>query len=488
MPKHIELKGVRLSLGDRFLYEIDHLSVESGDKIGIIGDNGTGKSSLLRLIMGELKPEKGLVQADVSFNYFEQWEKVKSDEMESLNYQFLSQMQVPLLERELMSGGEDQKLRLGQFISLQQGPLILDEPTNYLDAFSINLLIEQLAHYRSTLLIVTHDRDLLSRVVNKIWAIEDGQVAEYIGNYEDYLSQYQIRSMTHQHDHERYIQEKNQIVAAIENKKAQAQRLTNVTSKQKQRNIRPSRLATSKDKQSGLKGIERSVKQLERRLENLELVEERTRENSIIFPKDNFHQLHTKIPIIAHDFHLAKGRKVLIEQASFQFANNDKVAIIGRNGAGKTSFLDSLTEKRQDIFISSKALISRYESYNRHKLPTGTTPIAYLREESEYSEAFIRDTLQNLGIKRNSLQLPVEHLSGGECTRVLLAKAFLSPSNILLLDEPTNFLDVATMEALEVLIQAYPGLVILTSHDRSFVEATAKIIYEIKETKMVRIQ
>lgn len=488
MTKLVDLQGVSLSLGDRFLYEIDQLSIETGDKIGIIGDNGSGKTSLLRLIMGELRPEKGQVTINTSFSYFEQFTEVKFDGMDGLNYKFLSQMKVPLVERELMSGGEDQKFRLSQFISTQQGPLILDEPTNYLDASSTDLLIDQLVHYRNTLLIVSHHRDLLRRVVNKIWAIEDGQLIEYIGNYDAYLDQYQVRSTTHQRDHERYIQERNQIELAIENKKAHAQRLANVTSAQKHRRINPGRLAASKDKQSGQKGIERSIKQLEHRLENLDVVEERVQANSIVFPQENFRQLHTKVPIIAHNFHLSKGSKVLIERANFQFGHDDKVAIIGDNGSGKTSLLDCLAEKRQDIFISSKALISNYEQVNRIKVPAGITPISYLRQHSEYPEEFIVEVLKNLGLKSNSFQLPIEHLSGGEHTRIYLAKTFLSPSNILLLDEPTNFLDMNTIESLESLIQAYPGLVILTSHDRSFVEAATEIVYEIKNTKMLRIK
>lgn len=487
MTKHVDLQGISLSLGDRFLYEIDHLSVESGDKFGIIGDNGSGKTSLLRLIIGDLKPEKGQVMVNTSFSYFEQFTEVKSHVIDELNYKFLSQMQVPLVERELMSGGEDQKLRLSQFISAQQNPLMLDEPTNYLDAFSTDLLINQLAHYRNTLLIVSHNRDLLRRVIHKIWTIEDGQLVEYIGNYDAYLDQYQVRSLTHQRDRERYIQERNQIEAAIENKRAHAQRLANVSSAQKNRRINPSRLAASKDKQSGQKGIERGIKQLEHRLDNLDVVEQRPQSNPIVFPQKNFHQLHTKVPIMAHDFHLSKGGTVLIDRVSFQFTNNDKVAIIGDNGSGKTSLLDCQTEKRQDIFISSKALISNYKQGKRLKVPAGVTPIGYLRQHSEYSEDFIVDILKNLGLKNNSFELPIEHLSGGEHTRISLAKTFLSPSNILLFDEPTNFLDMNTIESLESLIQAYPGLVILTSHNRSFVEATAKIVYEIKDTNMLRI-
>lgn len=488
MTKLVVLQGIVMSIGGRYLYEIDDLAIESGDKVGIIGDNGSGKTTLLRLITGELKPEKGLLTVNTTFNYFEQLSEDKLDTSDTINYKFLSEMQVPLVDKEFMSEGEVQKLRLSQCILSQQGPLILDEPTNYLDASSINRLINQLVHYRNTLLIVTQQRELLQKVANKIWSIEEGKVTEYIGNYDDYLDQQAIRRITHQHEHERYVKKRKQIQTAIERKKSHVQRLDNVSTTQKQRKINPGRLAASKDKKSGQKGIERGIRQLKHRLENLEMVEARTEKSPILFPQENFTQLYTKVPIIAHKFHLSKGSKVLINRASFQFSSDEKVAIIGDNGTGKTSLLESIAERTPDIFISAKANISSYEQINRINVHLGMTPLSYLKQYSEYSEEFIIEMLENLGIKPSSFDMPLDNLSGGEHTRISLAKVFLSPSNILLLDEPTNFLDMRTIEALESLILAYPGLVICASHDLPFVKVWAASVYEIKDKKLVRIK
>ncbi|MBK0348313.1 ABC-F family ATP-binding cassette domain-containing protein [Aerococcaceae bacterium zg-ZJ1578] len=483
----IHIKNYDLYKGGQLLYNISDLIVKRGERVGIIGDNGSGKTSLLELISQNINA--GNIKINSSFNYFKQFETSEIEHNSEYDYKFLSKVNVPSLERKFLSGGENQKLRLSQLISENSETLILDEPFNYLDNKSITVIIDELCKYNNTVIFVTHNRDILNQLATKIWAIEDGKIFEYLGNYDDYLTQRKILKLTEMNKVENFEKQKKHLEKAIDNKRNEIKKISSIKESKKKNNINPGRLASSKDKKTGQKGIEKSIKNLEKRIENLGQVQSMEEKKEIVFPQEKFYKLHTKIPIVSSNhFELFAGEKLLINKASFQFSNNEKIAIIGDNGVGKSTFLENIFKQKKDIFVSSKAKISFLNQITNSNINRAEiSAIEFIRKNSEYPESFITEVLLSLGISQNSLNIPLHFLSGGEYTKLLLAKTFLVPSNIIILDEPTNFLDINTIEALEKVISSYPGMVIASSHDSKFVDTIADSIYQIRDLSLVRI-
>ncbi|MDN6128715.1 MAG: ATP-binding cassette domain-containing protein, partial [Tetragenococcus halophilus] len=230
----IQLKNIQQNFGAKEVLAIDELSVYENDRIGIIGGNGEGKSTLLKIIHGDLIPE-GEVQREVAFNYYPQIAEV--DELlniDSLDWALMSQFDVPKNNLQTLSGGESSKFRLAQILSVYQMGLLLDEPTTHLDQESVKKLVEELRYYYGTLLFVSHDRYFLNQLADKIWEIQDGKIVEYEGNYDSYKEQKEQEEMKNEHDKENYLQEKRRLETAIAKKKEQAEKASKVSNKKKQ--------------------------------------------------------------------------------------------------------------------------------------------------------------------------------------------------------------------------------------------------------------
>ena len=186
------------------------------------------------------------------------------------------------------------------------------------------------------------------------------------------------------------------------------------------------------------------------------------------------------------NFSLKKGERVLFDNCNFQFPLGKKIAIIGNNGTGKSSLLDSILNGSEGITVSSKVIFSTYHQMS-YKVFKDESVLSYLMNQTEYPESTVRSILNNLGFTQSEVSKSVTSLSGGESTRVQIALLFTQPSNVLVLDEPTNFIDLKTIEALEKLIKAYQGTVIVTSHDPYFIKSVSDITYEIKELDLQQI-
>lgn len=480
----LELRKIVKSYQQKEVLNIEHLAVSQNERIGIIGRNGQGKSTLLNIISGKIQPDQGSIQRAIDFQYYRQISEVDSSSYEKMDAALLAKLQVPQHDAQHFSGGEEARFRLAEIFSGYEMGLLLDEPTTHLDTDGVAFLIEELKYYYGTLLVVSHDRHLLDEVVEKIWEVEDGQVTVYEGNYSAYLEQKEQMRLEQQRAYDQYTKEKDRLEKAAKKKQEQAQKLANVSAKQKKRNIKPDRLSSSKQKDTVQKAAHKAAKAIEKRAEQLDTVDALKQEKTIKFPVPQQLEMHNKFPIMGADVTIQKGEKLLLEAADFQFPLGKRIGIVGPNGSGKSSLLQHILTQGEGITLSPKVVFATYQQMD-YKLAKEMDMLSYLAEDSEYQEPVLRAILNNLGFSQLEIRKSITNLSGGEATRLAVAKLFATPSNVLVLDEPTNFIDIQTIEALETLMQSYPGTILFTSHDEYFMNEIAEQIWAIEDKKLV---
>lgn len=476
----VSLTDVSVAYGERLLFHIPHLSIYQGDVIGIIGDNGVGKTTLMQLIQGEKAPDQGKIERDLPFRYLGQISEMNESVDQKIDYQLAQYFDLGRLTSGVKSGGECQKYRLAQVLAKGDLGLILDEPSNHLDQKGKEQLIEALRYYPGTLLLVSHDRYLLNHLAQQIWAIDQQEVREYLGNYQEYVRQKSLEEMTHANAYQQFVKERERLERIREKKKEQAEKVGRISRASLKKSISPGRLSASKDKQTVQKSMEKAVKNVDKRLEHLTVVEKEIEKPPLVFPKAQYLELHHPYPILTHQLTLAIGERELIKEASFQLGKEDHVALVGGNGVGKTTLLNYIRDRGSKMEIASKVIFSVYEQ-NAYAKDIQVGALESLKAISSYPQSFLVAILQHLGLSGRRLTIPVNDLSGGERTRLALAKTFVKAANVILLDEPTNFIDLSTILTLEELIQAYPGLVIFTSHDKEFVQHCATRILTIDQ-------
>ncbi|WP_017549462.1 ribosomal protection-like ABC-F family protein [Salinicoccus carnicancri] len=479
----IKLKDIDVSFGNREILKIGELTAYMNDSIAIIGPNGAGKSTLLKIIAGDFTSFEGTVQRETDFNYFAQIGDLDTAVDDSFNFELLSRLNVP--DNMNLSGGEETKFRLAQALSAYKLGLLLDEPTTHLDRGSVNLLIDELEYYFGTLIFVSHDRHFINSIADKIWEVSDGRVREYTGNYDDYEGQKEQEKLEHERQYQSFVSEKKRLEAAAQKQMEKAAKMGG--DKTRKQDIKPDRLSSSKQKDTVQKQAFKAAKSIESRLGQLDEVERMADGTSLKFPMSEEMEIHNKFPVMGQDVTVKRGDKVLLDRVGFQFPLGRTIAITGNNGSGKSSLLHEIMEDAEGMDISPKVKIESYRQMD-YKMFTDETVIRYLMKQSEFQEPLVRSILQNLGFSQDEVTKPLHDLSGGEATRVSLALMFVRPSNVIILDEPTNFIDLNTIEALEAFIRAYRGTIILTSHDKYFVERTADLVYEIRDGKLDRME
>lgn len=480
----VEFKNVEKSFMHKEIFKIEDLKVYQNEKIGIIGKNGQGKTTLLDIIDGCISPDKGKINKMIEFNYYRQIENQITLHPELTDPILLGKLQVPNHTISGFSGGEQTRLRLANFFSTYQMGILMDEPTSHLDKEGIEFLIEELRHYYGTLIVVSHDRLFLDKVVEKIWEIEDGKVTVYEGNFSKYQDQKAYERKTQKNAYEQYIKEKNRLEKAAWHKKEQARKMSRVTQKQKKRNIQPSRLAASKQKDTVVKSIHKTAKSIQERSIQLQPVDKVEKEKTLKFNQPKTLMMHNDFPIRGENVTIKKGNKLLLEKINFQFPKGKRIGITGPNGSGKTSLLKHVISRGDGITVSSKVAFSVYQQMD-YKYSREKNVLSFLSEDSDFSQTVIRSVLHNLGFSSLDMLKFINDLSGGEITRLMIAKLFTVPSNVLVLDEPTNFIDIKTIEALEYLMSNYKGTILFTSHDEYFIENMAEQLWEIRDRSLI---
>ncbi|MFH4904661.1 ABC-F type ribosomal protection protein Msr(A) [Staphylococcus cohnii] len=476
----IKFKQIKHKLTDFRSLNIENLYAYQFEKIALIGGNGTGKTTLLNMIAQKTKPESGTVETDGEIQYFEQLNMDVENDFNTLDGSLMSELHIPMHTTDSMSGGEKAKYKLANVISNYSPILLLDEPTNHLDKIGKDYLNNILKYYYGTLIIVSHDRALIDQIADTIWDIqEDGTIRVFKGNYTQYQNQYEQEQLEHQRQYEQYISEKQRLSQASKAKRNQAQQMGQASSKQKNKSIAPDRLSASKQKGTVEKAAQKQAKHIEKRMEHLEEVEKPQSYHEFNFPQKKIYDIYNNYPIIAQNLTLIKGSQKLLTQVRFQIPYGKNIALVGANGVGKTTLLEAIYHQIEGIDCSPKVQMAYYRQLAYEDM-RDVSLLQYLMDETDSSESFSRAILNNLGLNE-ALERSCNVLSGGERTKLSLAVLFSTKANMLILDEPTNFLDIKTLEALEVFMNKYPGIILFTSHDTRFVEHVADKKWELTE-------
>ncbi|MBF0780977.1 MULTISPECIES: ribosomal protection-like ABC-F family protein [unclassified Granulicatella] len=456
----LEIKQLKFSVGIREILNIENLNIENGQRIGLVGKNGCGKSLFLSILNHKIEAEISL------FKIFGM-------------YSLLPQFKPSSFQ---LSGGEITQKYLIDILSQSPKLLMLDEPTNNLDQKHIIWLQKQLKRYDGGMIIVSHNRYFLDELCDMIWELDNGKIQQYPGNYSDYLEQKKIEKRTHNKAYEDYKKNKKHLELAILNKRQQANKVSKFPKNKSFSEINAKGAKPHYGKVQ--KSLFHSMKALDSRLDQLEVVEKPVEDRKITIDVP-FVKKYINKPIIKIEKLIGRvGDKVLWEPTTFIVRLGDKIGVIGDNGSGKTTLVKRIiANKDESIYVSSYTKIGYFDQ-NLEILNEKKTILENVNEGTVQSEVQVRIILDHFGFKKEDLVKRVKILSGGEKVKVALAKLLVGDFNTLILDEPTNHLDVYTIEALEDLLINYCGTVILISHDQRLLEKTVSKVIAIDNKKI----
>jgi ATP-binding cassette subfamily F protein 3 len=518
----IGLQNVTFEFGARAIVTDATWHIQPGERIGLIGYNGTGKSTLLKLLVGQYTPTKGTVEKgrDTTIGYLHQ-DLLSFDTSETITEVALGAFErVRALEKEIeqlgieleanpedndllikytdalheidvldgyniqhkaeevlhglgfttadltrpyqeFSGGWRMRVLLAKMILQAPDVLLLDEPTNHLDLPSIEWLEKYLLHYKGSVVIVSHDKFFLNKMVNKIVEVYQQQLNFYTGDYEYYevekvqRVEIQQRAFENQQD---YIRQQEKF---IERFKAKASKAA-------------------------------AAQSIQKRLDKLEVIEDVQIERPNIRINFAVDKTPGKVLVDLKGISKSYPKQVILENAFAEIERGDKIALIGANGKGKSTLL---------------RIVAGMESYEGERVWGHNVDESFYAQhqlESLNLNNTILQEVQECGTKKTDLELRallgcflfggddvdkrIKVLSGGEKARVALTKTIISKANFLMLDEPTNHLDMVTVELLAEALTKYDGSIILVSHDRYFISKTANKIWEIVDEKIVEFK
>jgi len=461
----LELKHVVKDFGDRRLFKIDYLKVYSEDRIGVIGANGIGKTTLLQIMAGIIEPDEGTVSRRCPLSYITQMDDIDRTAVIS-NPLLAQQFKVGMQYSETLSGGEKTRYKIAAALSQESSLLLADEPTANLDIQGIELLQQKLTEFKGALVIISHDRILLEAVCNIIWVIDGRKVRVYKGDFQDYLVQKEIERKREEAEYDTYIAEKKKLEEAVDNRANQAVSMRKTPKRMGNSEARLHKMGNQKAKAN----LNKAVVAMETRLSQLEEKKKPPKEPTVVFDLTNANSLQSKVVLQGERVCKSFGSRMLFNNAQFSIFNGQKVALVGANGCGKTSLLKMIVRGEEGCFIAPQARFG-YFSQEMEGLDVTKSVLTNVMNTSIYDEGFVRSILARLLFKREEVFKPVAVMSGGERTRITLAKIIVSEANFLLLDEPTNYLDIPSIQALESVLTEYKGTILFASHDRKFINS-----------------
>ncbi len=477
------LKGIDISksYGDRLLIHFPQLMIYEGEHIGLTGLNGSGKTTLLKILMGEIEPDEGFIERKCTISYFSQLET--KERRYNGNGELLSQWKVSeKFNQDNLSGGEETRVRLAQTLSQNAHILFLDEPTSNLDIDGIQLLKEQLKEV-STFVLISHDRNLLDALCNRIIEIRDKKLYFYMGNYSEYQSIKDENIRRQWREYENYIDEKNRLEDIYRAKKQDAVKLGKKTIYKNPSDAKVKNLLSKRKIDTKQKNAERLAKSVLSRIEHLDKKEKPIKE-AIIRPDFQLtNPPKNKIVIRGYGMDFSYGRHEIFKEAEFAIPNGAKVGIVGKNGSGKTTLLDLIVNEQAGIRNVPKAKIG-YFHQNFENIDFNKTVFENIMSNSVQNETISRNILSRMLFSTEDLKKTAAVLSGGERIKLALAKLFVSDCNILLLDEPTNYLDIPSIESLQNMLKLFEGTILFVSHDRTLIDMVATDLLMIEEGKI----
>ena len=511
---YLSAENVGKTFSDRWLFKDITLGISQGEKLALVGNNGVGKSTLLKILTGELAPDagkvsvrqgkrlgyltqqpvvaKGLTVKDVLFNddneiakvvkeyedcihhpdtspekmqaVLERMEELKAWDYEAKVHEVIEKLGVPDFDKKFseLSGGQKKRIFLAQLLLQEPDLIIMDEPTNHLDLSAIEWLENYLAGANITLIMVTHDRYFLDNVANEIIEIDRGQLFRYKGNYAYFLEKKEQRE---------------------EILKAEVSKARNLLKKELDwmRRQPKARGTKAKYRVEAFYDLQEKASQ-DLRKDKMELDLNSSRQGGKILEVEHINKNFGSLPIVT-DF-------------SFIFKKNDRIGIVGKNGIGKSTFLDMLTGKlKPDSGEINPGVTTKYGYFTQesitlnleNRLIEEVKEIAEFITLSDGSQVSASKFLDSFLFPPDKQYNYINKLSGGERKRLQLLKLLVTSPNFLILDEPTNDFDIDTLNVLEDFLDKFSGCLLLVSHDRYFMDHLVNQLFVFEGNGVIRL-
>ncbi|HUX78872.1 MAG TPA: ABC-F family ATP-binding cassette domain-containing protein [Alphaproteobacteria bacterium] len=455
--KPISFHNTGLSFPQKVCFEGLTTQIQYGNRIAIMGQNGCGKSTLLKMLQGLVEPNEGDIHVpyDVVFGYVPQ----VIEEFESL------------------SGGQRLNEALTQALVLDPNVLLLDEPTNHLDLRNRRSLMRLLQTYPGTLIVASHDVELLRSCIDTLWHIESGKVHIFSGNYDDYMQEFDIKRASVEQELSNLNRQKKETHHALMKEQTRAKISRAKGEKHIEQRKWPTIVSDAKARQavetSGCKksAISHKKQELVDRLSELRLPE-------IIKPKFSLTASDIGLKdLVSIREGLCGYKEPILKDITLSVGSMERIAIMGDNGSGKTTLikaiLDDATITKSGSWLMPKREDIGYLDQHYNTLNSQKTVLEVIHDLiPTWSHADIRSHLNDFLLRKNEeINAPVHTLSGGEKARLSLAQIAAKTPKLLILDEITNNLDLETREHVIQVLTDYPGAMIVISHDEDFLKA-----------------
>ena len=512
----IQLNNITKNFVVNEIFSNVKMEINDKDRVAIVGRNGAGKSTLLKIISGELSFDSGerTVSKNTTIGYLSQEFIVREDlsiyeemitcfdeiigleaKLEKLSYELTPENiekdpglldRFDRLQNEVLthkdyhykskiesvlygldftkdvfdkkistfSGGEKTRLSMAKLLLSEPDLLILDEPTNHLDMENVAWLENYLSSYNGAIVIVSHDRYFLDKVVNVVYNLEFGKLKKYVGNYSKFLKQYE-------EDYEKQLKE-------FTSQQKDIKRLEEFV----QKNI--ARASTSK-----------MAKSRQKVLDKMELIDNPKKDDKAANIEFKIKEQSGRDVLMIENLKVGYDGKQVGNAYNFSVYKGDRIAIVGRNGIGKSTLIKTIAKKQKalggSVHYGSKVSLGYYDQ-KQAEFESSKTILNELWDEYPLmKEAEVRTVLGRFLFRGDSVLKIVRDLSGGEKARLQLAKLMLEKNNLLVLDEPTNHLDITSKQVLESALENYEGTIVFVSHDRYFINKIANKVLDITE-------
>ncbi|SUQ51313.1 putative ABC transporter ATP-binding protein YheS [Clostridium neonatale] len=469
----MESKNLSKEYSKNVIFNKIDFKIKLGETIGIVGSNGTGKTTLANIICGKIEPTSGEIiwyKNNVKIGYMKQ--ATEYEDLEST-----------------LSGGEKTKKLLNDVIHRDYNFLVLDEPTNHLDYLGVAYLVKEIKKFNGTIIIISHDRYFLDQCVTRIIEIENQKITEYNGNYTYYRKKKQEDYENAVHLYVEQEKIKNRINMQIEELEGWSDKAHRESRKKA---IETGNKFGGKEyNRVKAKKMDNQIKSRIKRLEKMKVegLEKPKEEEKVLFQIKESKKIGAVV-VEAKDISKSFDKKILFEKSSFYIKHGEKIGIYGPNGCGKTTFIKALLGKMDvdgDLYISPTRKIG-YISQDVIGLNEECSIIELFNFENRQELGQLRTKLNLIGFNAEMLDRKVKYLSLGERMKLKIILMIQEQCEVLILDEPTNHIDLHVREQLEETLRSYNGTIILVTHDRYMLEKICDKLLVFNNKKIIRYE
>jgi len=495
----LQANRVHIQQGGRTLLRVERLQLFAGDRIGLVGANGAGKTCLLNLLAD---PAASGITTHEPVAYIRQLADDSMREPDTGPADFGSHAQTnaatpdPATPRDpaaqalrhmlhvparAYSGGEQTRARMAEALSLGRGVLLADEPTCNLDLDGVEWLQSRLCAWPGAVVVVSHDRALLEAVCTEIWQISDGELRVFPGTYRDFVAQQALEHQTQQRQYAQARQAKSRLETLVEEKSREAGR-THTT---------PGRMGNSEARLHKMRGQSQAKKQARAagaartRLDQLETVEKPKEAWRIHLHQNNAPPIVSRTAAQGRGIRVTFDGRTVLENVDAALPTDRRTVVMGPNGAGKSTLLKLLGTEQ--FPLAPGVRIGMYDQAYQ-SLILEKTALENVLRHTRQSQGDVRTLLATLGLRGEDVHKPAGVLSGGERAKVQLCCLLTGGYSLLALDEPTNHLDLPALEALSLLLAEYTGTLMLVTHDRHLADACAHRLLWVENAKVTTFE